>query len=97
MVAAAAGQTVEVVVEFAVVASVAEAGCTQDVVFAMAVPSSVVVVAAADIVEEVGVAVVDTSGPSHHARPSHSDRGQYLQYLGSEYAQALGLPAPGAE
>lgn len=96
MVVAAAGQAVVVVVESAVAASVVEAGCTQDVVFAMAAPSSVA--AAADIVEEVGVAaVVDTSAPSRHARLSHSDRGQYLQYSGSEYAQALGLPARAAE
>lgn len=95
MVAAAAGQTVEVVVESAVAASVVEADCTQDVVSVMAVPSSVVA-AAADIVE-VGVAVVDTSAPSHHARLYHSDRGQCLQYSGSEYAQALGLPAQAAE
>lgn len=79
----------------AVAASVVEAGCTREVVFAMAARSSVA--AAADIVEEVGVGVVGTSAPSHHARPSHSDRGRYPLYSGSEYVQAIGQAARAVE
>ena len=84
--------------ESAVVASVVEAGCTQDVAFAMAAQSSVAAAAAGDIVEEIDdAAVVDTDAPYHHARPFHSDRGQYQLYSGSGYAQVLGLPARVAE
>jgi hypothetical protein len=72
VVVVAAGQA-EVAVQSAVVASAVEAGCMRDVAFAMAARSSVAAVG--DIVEVDVAAVVDTSAPSHHARPSHSDRG----------------------
>jgi hypothetical protein len=73
-----------VVVEPSVVAgSVVVVGCMQDVVAA--------VVAAGD--EGVGVAAaVDTSAPSHHAGPFHSDQGQYPLYSGSGYVQVPVLP-----
>jgi len=79
----------------AVAASVVEAGCTWNVVFAMAARFSAAV--AGDIVEEVVVGAVGTCAPSHHARPSHSDRGRYPLYSGSEYVQAIGLAARAVE
>lgn len=97
-VVAAAGQAVEAVVGPSAVAALVVRDCMQDVAFAKAAPPSAAAAVAGDTVEEGDVvAVVDTSAPSHHAKPSHLDRGQYPLYSGSEYAQALGQPVRVAE